>query len=696
MQLWFDPGLRFCTGFRGVTRLFASFVTAGVLLSISGLSTASQLELDGHSGSYSLAPCLEVLEDPSGTYRLEDIVSAGLASRFHPAAGTGDVNLGYSSSAFWLRCTISAAAAGEWLLEIEYPSLDHVQLFTPDPKGGYRVDESGDQLPFSARIYPHRNFVFPVEVGKGTTTIFLRIRSEGTLTIPATLWKPYALHQHDMDVYSILAVYYGIIIALGMYNLLLFISLRDRVYLEYVLFVTSMAVGQASLNGIGNQYFWPQLQVWGNVALPVGFSLCGLFGAMFTRSFMNMPVLAPRLNRVNTWFMVLFAISALFSLFIYRLGAMLTSLFGLSFSIFACGVGLYFFSKMHLIVRYFLLAWVLLLIGVGAMGARNFGWVPTNFFTMYGMQIGSALEMLLLSFALADRIQTLRNEKDLAQAEAISARQNLVDTLRNNEKILEARIDVRTRQLADAKKMLEVSLQQEKEGRETKANLLALMAHEIRSPVAVIGNTAQMLNALARTEHSNWQPRIEKIIASVRDLAKLIDNFLAEERLSAVTSGIDQYAGNLNEFCAQLAMELAASHQRNIRFEPHDGSTSIHADWQLVGIAIRNLIDNAIKYSTADSEIRLNVMSGKADTLCIEVSNQGEEIAPEDQQRIFEKFMRGEHANGVRGTGLGLYLVNWIARIHHGYVEVASGRDGTNTFRCCLNAGKQERGSGSI
>lgn len=672
------------------TRALALLVISGALLPATpAFAGTLPLSLDVATGSYSLAQCFDVLEDTRSTYRVVDLEMPVIAAQFHPAAVEGDVNFGYTASAYWLRCSLITRSAGAWLLEIGYPTLDHVQVYTPLSNGSYRMQESGDHLPFSTRVYPHRNFVFPLEFTPGTTTIYLRVQSEGALTIPATLWSPYIFYQQNIIAYSIFSVYYGIFIALGLYNLLSLFSLRDRVYLEYVLFVVFMAIGQASLNGFGNQFLWPEWTAWGDVALPVGFSISGLFGVMFTRSFLATASSAPRLNRVLWGFVIFFAAAALTTLFSYRGGSMLTSLCGLGYSIFACWIGVYYFRRKHREVRYFILAWTLLLIGVGATSLRNFGWLPTNFFTMYAMQIGSSLEMLFLSFALADRIQTLRNEKELAQADAIATRQKMVDTLRHNEQSLEVQINERTHQLTDAMKMLEISLQQEKDGRETQANLLALMAHEIRSPVAVIGNTAQMLNVLAQAEQPGWQPRIEKIMDAVRQLAKLMDNFLAEDRLSMKSAGLELQEGDLNVFCTKLVDTLAISHNRAIRYEPYGGDARLSADWQLIGIAIGNLIDNAVKYSPQDGEISLRVLPGTAGTLCVGVTDHGAGIAPELQQRIFEKFIRGKHGSSIRGSGLGLYLVNWIAKFHGGYTEVSSVVGTGSTFRLCLLQRKQ-------
>jgi hypothetical protein len=88
----------------------------------------------------------------------------------------------------------------------------------------------------------------------------LRVSSGGSLTLPLTVWEPRALHENDQKVYGVLALYFGMLLALGIYNLLLYFALRERIYLVYVACVVSMGVAQLSMLGLGNQFLWPQFR----------------------------------------------------------------------------------------------------------------------------------------------------------------------------------------------------------------------------------------------------------------------------------------------------------------------------------------------------------------------------------------------------------------------------------------------------
>jgi diguanylate cyclase (GGDEF)-like protein len=429
-----------------------------LLLLASGLATAGHttLTLDRVHNSYPLAHALLVLEDPQQTLTIGQIAQAATAVRFRPALqaqGDVDLNFGYSGSAWWfaLPVTIAANAPARWLLEIGYPSLDRVEVYVPQPGGGYSQQLAGDLLPFAERPYPHRNLVFPLDLAPGTTqTVYLRIVSAGNLTIPATLWQPEAMTRNDQYSYTVLSLYYGMLLALGLYNLLLFLAIRDTTFLAYVAFTLCMAVGQASMNGFGNQFIWPDWPAWGNIALPSGMAATGFFGAIFTRLFLGTRGHAPRLDQSILACAALFAVAAVSPLLLaYQTVAVMVSLLGILFSGVAVFSGVCCLRRGYPGARYFLLAWTLLLVGVAVLAMRNMGWLPTTTLTLHAMQIGSALELLLLSFALADRINVMRREKDRATEAALAAKHEMVETLRQSEQALEDRVADRTRTLEE-------------------------------------------------------------------------------------------------------------------------------------------------------------------------------------------------------------------------------------------------------
>ncbi|MEO8386906.1 MAG: sensor histidine kinase [Polaromonas sp.] len=269
----------------------------------------------------------------------------------------------------------------------------------------------------------------------------------------------------------------------------------------------------------------------------------------------------------------------------------------------------------------------------------------------------------------------------------------MAHAVQQNQNTLTNAVEQRTQQLLDAQKILTVALDREKKLRATQANLLYTMAHEVRRPLAVIGNTTQMLAILTQAKQQEWKPRLDKIMGAVNRLSLLITDLLDEDRLAMGLKAVQTRRGDLNAFCRDLAVTLSDRHGRVIRFEPAAAGADLMADWKLISIAVGNLVDNAAKYSPPGSGIVLRVLAAD-DTLSIEVIDTGPGIAPESQQRIFEKFVRLENQSGVSGSGLGLYLVMWVAEIHRGSAEVSSSENGS-TFRIHLPRGSASPQSSS-
>ena len=429
-----------------MSRITALIVLLICLVFQAGDGTAA-VRLSPDAQSVRLAPHVMLLEDAGGSLTLADVQRR--AGEFKPSGVQDDaaINFGYSSAAWWLRLEFAAdpEAPRDWLLDVAFPTLDSIEYF--GPAGEKMV--TGDRRPFADRPMLHRNFVFPVRLDQsGSGTVWLRIVSEGTLTIPLRLWRHDAFWQDSLNSYALLAVYFGMLLALATYNLLLWFSLRDNNYLSYVLFAASMAVGQLSLNGLGNQFLWPDWPVWGNLAFSVGFAATGFFGALFTRGFLETRRNLPRLDGAIIGLAGLFALCALAPLFApYRLAAILTSLTGVTFSVVAVFAGLRCWRAGQAGAPIFLLAWGALLAGVVVVGLRNLNLLPTTFLSFYAIQIGSAVEMVLLSFALAERINDLQREREAARGEATASRHELLAALQHADVDLERRVAERTTEL---------------------------------------------------------------------------------------------------------------------------------------------------------------------------------------------------------------------------------------------------------
>jgi PAS domain S-box-containing protein len=397
--------------------------------------------------SYPLSKAFTYLEDHDGRLTIDDIGKPQAQAAFRPVPQVGPAaNFGLTQSAIWLRIVlkVDGAAAPDWLLEVAYPPLDRLELYSPAPGGGWQKQVGGDAYSFASRAIAHRNHVLPVRLVPGTDNVMvLRVQSEGTVAVPATLWQPAALWRHDQATYAALSLYFGLLVGLLFYNLLLFISVRDRAYLIYVGFAASMGIGQAALTGLGGQFLWPGWTWWNSVSPPVGLAAAAIFGLLFARSFLSSPSRMPVIDRVLVaqlagWAICMAAAVAL----PYAVSSYLVTVLAVISVATMATVGVVSVRRQFAGARYFFGAWALLLVGVVTLSLHNTGVLPSNPLTSNALLIGSAFEMVLLSFALADRINVARRFKEQAQAR-IASEHAMVEALRESQERLRRVLDER-------------------------------------------------------------------------------------------------------------------------------------------------------------------------------------------------------------------------------------------------------------
>lgn len=377
----------------------------------------------GNAGSYPLSREFSFLEDPGGKLTFEQVLQQDQQGRFAalPSDSPGP-NFGITSSAIWLKVTLRTAADAPtaWLLELAYAPLGRVELYTP---GAVR-QTAGVSLPFGTRAIPHRNHVLPVTLSPGVaSTLYLKVESEGSVTVPATLWQQPALWEHDQAAYGALGLYFGLLFGLFVYNLLLFVSVRDKVYLVYVGYVAGMALFQVTLTGLGNQFLWPGQVWWNSRSPPAGTVMVATFGLLFARTFLLSAARTPLLDKFILLqvggFLVSLAVLLGYS---YTVASYMTTGLVLVSVTTLIVAGIFGVRHGHPGARNFLIAWAVLLVSVVLQALHNFGTLPSNVLTSNAVLFGSALEMLLLSFALADRINVARRFKEQAQVRLAAER----------------------------------------------------------------------------------------------------------------------------------------------------------------------------------------------------------------------------------------------------------------------------------
>lgn len=334
------------------------------------------------------------------------------------------VNLGYSDSAHWLRVNVKNEDRNSKLVlyEFAYPLIDSIELYVQNLESGEtQTLRSGDKLPFDSREIRHQNFIFPIRLAAQTEyRILVRILTESSVQFPMTLWSANEFSNHIVAEQKTFGLYYGIMIAMMAYNFFLFLGTRDRSYLFYVLFLTGYVLFQACLNGLAFQYLWPDAIWWANSSLPFFMFFGGGWGAQFSREFLRMKSYHAVLDRVLLGYFVIGMIASVLSLGLnFSLGIKLAIAYVFLMVVLLISAGLVSIFKGYRAARFYLSAWIFLLLGIITYILKTLTLFPSNFFTEYSIQFGSSFEVLLLSLALADRINILKKEKEEAQRKLI-------------------------------------------------------------------------------------------------------------------------------------------------------------------------------------------------------------------------------------------------------------------------------------
>ncbi|MGV7207621.1 diguanylate cyclase [Oxalobacteraceae bacterium A2-2] len=419
------------------------------LLAICGWAQAAQDQLASlPHGSLPLTPYLSVLEDPTQSLTLEQVRQAA----FRPA-GQGDdaLSFGYTSSAYWLRLELGnhGEQALARVLEISNARLSSIRLYVQGPDGTHALPETGSAQPYATRPSRNRYFAFPLQLAPHADyVIYIRVASSGAKLIPAKLWTPAAYQDYAAKDYLLQGAYFGGAAAMVLFNLVLFVTLRDRLYLLYIGFALFASLALAGQNGLAHEWLWPGLGgAWPNLSASLCFSLSAAFFVAFMRAMLATRRLIPRLDKLLLLLLAVFIATPVFMLFFYRYMAGPVTTFWAAASPTVLVICLVCVYKRQRSAYYFAAAFITLFIGNTTSSLAALGVMPHNMLSNYGTQLGSACEMMMLAFALADRVHVMRREKEQAHTALLAA-------LQSSERQLEERVARRTEELHAANEKL--------------------------------------------------------------------------------------------------------------------------------------------------------------------------------------------------------------------------------------------------
>lgn len=368
------------------------------------------------------------------------------ALRWRPVDGD-TLNLGLRESPIWLAVYVRSDATTDRYLNIAYPPLDdvHVHLIRADDGESLMDMRTGDARPFSSRPVSHPDYAVPLALESGERYLLLmRVQTEGSLQVPASLWQRDAFLEHTQATSALQMMFFGIMGALAIYNLLLYVAIRDSAYLWYVVYLLSFVSAQAALRGSGFQYLWPSLPAFNAISLPVFFSLSVAAVGFFTLRFLNMPSHSRAWTRALLaigWLGVVLAGLSLVLPYHLIIAALIPVVTG--GSLVALIAALQLWWRGVVLARFYVIAWGIFLFSNILYALSKAGLMPATALTDHSPQVGAVIQMLLLSFALAWRINQEKEQRQEARAEALRVQ-------RDANLKLERRVEERTDELRQA------------------------------------------------------------------------------------------------------------------------------------------------------------------------------------------------------------------------------------------------------
>lgn len=597
----------------------------------------------------------EVFRDVSGNVTIDNILDARPEIEFVPMKTWHSQD--HSSGIYWVRFSLQreSDAPSDWAVHV-FPSwVDDIRVYVWNSDGTISVSELGDRHSFTGRAMRTSALAFPLPVNSSPQTYYLRIKTHGLVPLCLHAWQTASLQAEETKRMVFFSAFAGAIVVMVLMNLIFWIWLRNGIYPVYALFLASMLVAIVAMQGYASSLFFPEQPLLADRFVDVASCVLMSVAAVFVCRFFSYRQYSAWAARFMNSAAAAFAVMAVFSMWgvdgAIRAAAyleMAVGLFNVAFFVwlmvrhraFQYLLAALVFSAVNLSWLFFLLV----LLGVVHL-AQPFvleSWIPL-------LQLAN---LLLLNFAVASRSRQAelkwRADRKLAFNSMKVAKQALEDRVRQRE-------------------------------------FVAVVSHEFRTPLAIVDAVAHALELSPSGQDDRVKRGMEKIRRATRRLTALIENILLDDALE-VGSAPASRSFDLRDVIKRLGSIGLPEENARVRMDGIEASLEpamCSGDQERVEMAIRNLIQNALKYSPADSAVGVRCEAG-ASFFHVTVSNKGSPIPEPERGGLFERYFRGATSTQVPGSGLGLHISRTIARQHGGDVSLVSSDEEGTVFRLTL------------
>jgi hypothetical protein len=642
-------------------RLVLIFCYLVIFFSFQNLSAQEIITLENNGDVESIGKQLFVLEDKTGLLKVQDIISR--SSEFKKSTQENPL-FGITHSAVWMKFTVKNIGSEDHYLEIGNPIIDTVNLYYTNSDGIIQEIKSGESFRAADEELENPLLLFKLPMNQNEEkTFYLKIQSINSLQCPVHIGtlKGFFRKNNQRDLYH--GIYYGFILLILLFNVFLLFSTKDESYFYYILYVLFIGLFIAHVNGHAFNYLWKHIGWHRNLTI-VLVSGVGVFASMFASNFLQTRTRHPRLHKFFYFLWFIYFIDLIIRLIGFRhLSTAIVLVVSFFATLFVLGTSIYVFIKGYKPAKFFIMAFAVFGIGTIAVLLKNMGLLPYNIFTNYAIQIGSGIEMILFSMALADKINIYKKEKEEAQKQVMQSQLEIIRQLQEKEQLkdqlnkeLEKKVQERTYELEEKNKQLD--------------SFVYKASHDIKGPLkSVIGLTTIGMKDVKDTTALSYFDHIYK--STIR-----LDKILAE-LLSFTKAKEHKLEKSLIDFSSILTNVLSSFEhapgyeQMNFNIDK-DEIINFYSDEKSVYSIIQNMVENAIKYrdpqkNTCSLCIIIKVSN---DNVTMSFKDNGLGIDSNSLNRIFDMFYKVNESSV--GTGLGLYITKTSIEKLGGKIEAES------------------------
>ena len=394
------------------------------------LSTANNINI-GRFSAY--------LRDDSSTLSFEEAAS----SKNWKQSQATNLNFGFSDSAYWLATSIQATSSNTlWYLRIRYPLFDEIHAYLCPTNAALSSQNCkqtvmGDHLPFSERDIAHPEFNMKLDfINEAEHTLYLRIKTQGTYPFILHIEDEITLRDDLLINMALRGAYISMMLIMGLYNLFIFFSTRDRSYLYYSAFVISFMLFHITYAGSAFQFLWPNYPELNHFALPLIFSLNIITLTLFIPKFLNLKEHSKKSFYLFRGYLGFSILAFIMNLTMpYQPLMKMLNIMIMVFTISALIISARCWLNGVAAARFFTIAWIAFIIGLLLATSRSLGFGSLNIYTLNGYQIGSFIEIILLSLALGERITVLQKDKIKSKRALLESQEEAIHNLKKYEEL---------------------------------------------------------------------------------------------------------------------------------------------------------------------------------------------------------------------------------------------------------------------